>query len=165
MRPGDPAATIPFLHLVRQEGAEVGKQERRARRRMRRATTVDDLLGGARARIDRVAPQQVLGAIEEGAVVVDLRCPDERLRTGMIPGSIPIARSVLEWRADPASPWRDDRIARPDLRVLLLCEQGYSSSLAASTLRELGFHRSGDVIGGMEAWLAHGLPVVPPRTA
>lgn len=79
----------------------------------------------------------------------------------MIPGSIAVARSVLEWRADPASPWRDERIARKDSRLLLLCEQGYSSSLAAESLRGLGFTDVGDIVGGMERWLDKGLPVEP----
>jgi rhodanese-related sulfurtransferase len=123
--------------------------------------TVDDLLEAARARIQRATPAEAQRALDEGAVLVDLRCPGERSRTGMIPGSIAIARSVLEWRADPASPWRDDRIARPDARVLLLCEQGYSSSLAAASLCDLGFERPGDVVGGMERWLAEARRVEP----
>ena len=122
--------------------------------------TVEDLLEAARARIRRATPDEAQRAAAEGAVLVDLRCPGERARTGMIPGSIAIARSVLEWRADPASPWRDDRIARPEARVLLLCEEGYSSSLAAASLCDLGFERVGDVVGGMERWLAEGRPVV-----
>ena len=123
--------------------------------------TVDALLKEARARIQRATPEEAQRAMEEGAVLVDLRCPGERKRTGMIPGSVVIARSVLEWRADPSSQWRDDRLARPDARVLLLCEQGYSSSLAAASLRDLGFERVGDVVGGMERWLAEGRPVEP----
>ena len=119
------------------------------------------LLEAARARIGRTTPEGVQQAMQAGALVVDLRCPGERRRTGMIPGSVAIARSVLEWRADPASPWRDERLARPDSQVLLLCEQGYSSSLAAASLRELGFSRVGDVVGGMERWLAEGRPVEP----
>jgi rhodanese-related sulfurtransferase len=123
--------------------------------------TVESLLEAARARIERTTPEEVQRAMQTGALVVDLRCPSERKRTGMIPGSIAIARSVLEWRADPASPWRDERLARPDAQVLLLCEQGYSSSLAAASLCDLGFQRVGDVVGGMERWLAEGRPVDP----
>ena len=122
-------------------------------------TTVEQMLAEARTRIRRSSPRDALVEISQGAVVIDLRCPDERHRTGMIPGSIAIARSVLEWRADPASPWRDHRIARHDVRMLLLCEQGYSSSLAAAALHQLGFREAGDIIGGMEAWLSEGLPV------
>jgi rhodanese-related sulfurtransferase len=79
----------------------------------------------------------------------------------MVPGSIAIARSVLEWRADPESPWRDERLARPESPVFLICEQGYSSSLAAAVLCDLGFQHAGDVVGGMERWLAEGHPVEP----
>lgn len=124
-------------------------------------TTIDEILSRARSAIERSEPRQVLNEMESGAVVVDLRCPEERRRTGMIPGSIAVARSVLEWRADPASPWRDDRIARRDSRLLLLCEQGYSSSLAAESLHKLGFTRAGDIVGGMERWLEEGRPVEP----
>lgn len=127
--------------------------------------TIDDLLQSARLRIDRIAPRDVGRELEDGALLVDLRCPDERMRTGMVPGSIAIGRSVLEWRADPASHSRDPRIARPDARILLLCEQGYSSSLAAESLVRLGFQRAADVIGGMERWLEEGLPVEPPGGA
>lgn len=123
--------------------------------------TVDVLLEAARARIRRVTPEEAQRAIAEGVLLVDLRCPGERKRTGMIPRSVAIARSVLEWRADPASRWRDERLARPDAPVLLLCEQGYSSSLAAASLRDLGFRHAGDVVGGMERWLAEGRPVEP----
>lgn len=121
--------------------------------------TVDDMLAEARSVIRRSMPRRALDEIADGAVAIDLRCPDERRRTGMIPGSIAVARSVLEWRADPASPWKDERVARPDARVLLVCEQGYSSSLAAASLHRLGFRDPGDVIGGMERWIAEGLPV------
>jgi len=123
--------------------------------------TVEELLEAARARIQRATPEEAQHALHEGAVLVDLRCPGERNRTGMIPGSIALARSVLEWRADPTSPWRDERIARPEARVLLLCEQGYSSSLAAASLSDLGFEQVGDVVGGMERWLAEGRAVGP----
>ena len=124
-----------------------------------RGMTIEEMLAEARGRIERASPNETAAAIREGAVVIDLRCPDARRRTGTIPGSIPIARSVLEWRCDPASPDRDDRVARPDARVILVCEQGYSSSLAADSLRTLGFTRVGDLVGGMEAWLSDGLPV------
>jgi rhodanese-related sulfurtransferase len=79
----------------------------------------------------------------------------------VIPGSIAIARSVLEWRCDPACEWRDERVARPGARVILVCANGYSSSLAADSLRQLGFTDVGDLIGGMAAWVAAGLPTAP----
>jgi rhodanese-related sulfurtransferase len=90
-----------------------------------------------------------------------LRCAEDRAATGVIPGSIPIARSVLEWRCDPESASHDARVARPEARVILVCAEGYSSSLAADSLRMLGFGDAGDLIGGMAAWVEAGLPTEP----
>ncbi len=119
------------------------------------------MLAAARSRIRRATPAEAAAALEGGALVIDLRGPDERAVTGEIPGSIPIARSVLEWRCDPACPWRDERVARPEARVILVCAHGYSSSLAADSLRQLGFTDVGDLIGGIEAWVSEGRPTVP----
>ncbi|HSM01809.1 MAG TPA: rhodanese-like domain-containing protein [Acidimicrobiia bacterium] len=119
----------------------------------------EQMLIAARSRIRRSTPEETAAALEEGAIVIDLRCADERSITGVIPGSIPIARSVLEWRCDPESEWRDRRVARPDSRVILVCADGFSSSLAADSLRILGFADAGDLAGGMSAWLEAGLPV------
>lgn len=118
------------------------------------------MLETARQGLDRATPQETAAALEDGAIVIDLRCDSARAATGVIPGSIAIARSVLEWRCDPSSGSSDRRVARPDERVILLCEQGFSSSLAADSLRRLGFGRVGDLIGGIEAWQAAGLPLV-----
>jgi len=118
-----------------------------------------EMLAVARARIDRTTPEETAVALDEGAIVIDLRCSDERAATGVIPGSIPIARSVLEWRCDPESQWRDERVARPEARVILVCADGFSSSLAADSLHTLGFSAVGDLVGGMTAWVAAGLPV------
>ena len=122
----------------------------------------DEMLAEARSRIQRSTPEETAAAIRDGAIVIDLRCSDERSVTGVIPGSIAIARSVLEWRCDPESEWRDERVARPANRVILVCADGFSSSLAADNLRTLGFTAAGDLIGGMSAWLAAGLPVERP---
>ena len=119
------------------------------------------MLEQARRRINRATPDETAAAVEAGHPVVDLRCRDERAATGVIPGSIAIARSVLEWRCDPTSEWSDDRVARPDERMILLCADGFSSSLAADSLRSLGFTDVGDLIGGMGAWVEAGLPVEP----
>lgn len=124
--------------------------------------TIEQLLEEARQGLERATPSETVVALAEGALVIDVRCPDRRLATGMIPGSIAIGRSVLEWRCDPASGSRDDRVARPGDRVIVVCDQGYSSSLAAASLRRLGFQRVGDLIGGMEAWLEEGFPVERP---
>jgi rhodanese-related sulfurtransferase len=123
------------------------------------SVNAEEMLAVARARIDRTTPEETAVALDEGAVVIDLRCSDERVATGVIPGSIPIARSVLEWRCDPESQWRDERVARPEARVILVCADGFSSSLAADSLRTLGFSAVGDLVGGMTAWVAAGLPV------
>jgi rhodanese-related sulfurtransferase len=123
--------------------------------------TIADMLAAARTRIRRATPAETATALDAGALVIDLRGPDERAVTGEIPGSIPIARSVLEWRCDPASPWHDERVARPEVRVILVCAHGFSSSLAADSLRQLGFTDVGDLIGGIEAWVAEGRPTVP----
>ena len=118
------------------------------------------MLAAARSRIRRATPEETAAALDAGALVIDLRGPDERSITGEIPGSIPIARSVLEWRCDPACDWRDPRVARPEARVILVCAHGFSSSLAADSLRQLGFTDVGDLIGGMEAWVAEGRATV-----
>lgn len=82
-----------------------------------------------------------------------------------MPGAVVVDRNVLEWRLDPAGPWRIPEVTGHDLEVIILCNQGYSSSLVADTLRTLGLRRAVDVVGGFEAWAAAGLPVVPVRSA
>ncbi len=126
-------------------------------RRTRR--TVDDLLRDARSRIERVEPDEAFAALARGALVVDVRSDGEREREGVIPGSVHVPRTVLEWRADPASEHRNPALSDLDAELLVVCAEGFSSSLAAATLRELGFARAGDVVGGFAAWKAAGLPV------
>jgi rhodanese-related sulfurtransferase len=122
---------------------------------------IDDIVEAARARIHRATVEETRQALSEGAIVIDVRDSADLRRTGVIPGSIPIARSVLEWRCDPACEWRDERVAQPTERVIVVCDEGYSSSLAADSLRTLGFTRVGDLIGGVDAWRAEGLPTRP----
>ncbi len=119
--------------------------------------TADDLLGEARSRIRRWAPGDALR--EPGALLVDLRDGEDRRREGLIPGAAVIPLSVLEWRADPASPHRLEHVAGHPGPIILVCNDGYSSSLAAARLHELGRANAGDVIGGFRAWKAEGLPV------
>lgn len=130
-------------------------------------TTVADLLDAARARLDRVTGAQALAAVrDEGAVLVDIRSELQRERDGLIPGAIFHPRNVLEWRMDPASGYDDPRLSRDlDRRIILVCDEGYQSTLAAATLQDLGFTRATDLIGGMQAWLAAGLPVEEPAAA
>lgn len=120
--------------------------------------TVDDLLREAREQIDRLTPAEAAREIDAGAVVVDTRCADDRRAEGQIPGSLHVPRNVLEWRADPACEARDERIADPSARLIVVCNDGYSSSLAAASLRRLGFARVADLAGGFRAWAAAGLP-------
>jgi rhodanese-related sulfurtransferase len=124
-----------------------------------RRKTVEDLLREARRRIGRLEPQEALDAMRQGALLVDLRSVDERRRHGVVPGSVHVPRSVLEWRADPDCPYRNPVVSDLDRHLILLCGDGYSSSFAASTLRELGFVRADDVVGGFVAWKTAGLPV------
>jgi rhodanese-related sulfurtransferase len=119
--------------------------------------SLDEMLTEARSRIVRYAPEDALAA---DIVLVDLRSHDERERDGVIPGSIHVPRSVLEWRCDPDSGWSNPKVADRALPLVLVCAHGYSSSFAAATLVELGFERAGDLAGGFEAWRDAGLPVV-----
>jgi rhodanese-related sulfurtransferase len=123
--------------------------------------TVEDLLTEARARLVRLSPAQAAAAQAAGALLVDIR-GDDQLRThGCIPGAIRIPRNVLEWRADPACAACDPRLADRDAMVVLVCQEGYQSSLAASTLHDLGFRHATDLEGGFDAWRAARLPLEP----
>ena len=123
-------------------------------------TTIDELLAAARARLARLAPEDALAAQRDGALVVDTRSGDERRAGGVIPGSLHIPLSVLEWRLDPdADPaFHNPHIAGLEQHIVLVCAHGCSSSLAAARLQELGFARATDLDGGFEAWRAAGLP-------
>ena len=113
------------------------------------------MLIAARARIERYTPAEAAAA---DALIVDLRCDDVRTRDGIVPGSVHVPRSVLEWRVDPGSGYANPALA--GRRLILMCEEGYSSSLAAASLCDLGFDGA-DLVGGFTAWLAEGLPTVP----
>jgi rhodanese-related sulfurtransferase len=122
------------------------------------ARTIDDLLGAARARLHRVGPEQAQAALRAGALLVDIRPAAQRAAEGEVPGALVIERNVLEWRFDPSSSARLP-IADHDLHVVVLCSEGYTSSLAAASLQRLGIHRATDVEGGFVAWRAAGQPV------
>jgi rhodanese-related sulfurtransferase len=124
------------------------------------ARTIDDVLAEARRRIDRLTPAQAAAEAAAGAVLVDTRDTGDRARDGTIEGSVHIPRTVLEWRADPSSDSSDPRIADPRVRLIIVCDEGYSSSLAAASLKDLGFERVADLEGGFVAWKAAGLPVI-----
>lgn len=121
--------------------------------------TIDDLLSEARASLRRLTPREAYAALQRGSVLIDTRSDDERARHGRIPGALPIPLSVLEWRVDPVSAHRAAASIETDAHVVLICKQGYSSSLAALRLQQIGFLDATDVIGGFEAWEEEGLPV------
>jgi rhodanese-related sulfurtransferase len=134
--------------------------------RRRTAKTVDELLAQARGTLPhRPSPAQALHAQAHGALLIDIRGDDQRREDGLIPGAIVLPRNCLEWRCDPASEWRHPAISRRDLRIIVICNQGYQSSLAAATLQQLGFTHATDLDGGFTAWAAAGLPVIAPAAA
>jgi rhodanese-related sulfurtransferase len=115
---------------------------------------IDSLLARARAGLDRVHVEDLDAELAAGAWLVDTRPVEQRERDGEIPGATVIDRNVLEWRLDPTSSARLPEADDPDRRVILFCNEGYSSSLAAATLRELGLRRATDLVGGYQAVLA-----------
>jgi rhodanese-related sulfurtransferase len=122
--------------------------------------TADQLLEEARARVARLTPGEALAAVrDEDAVLVDIRSDSQRAVDGVVPMAVFVPRNVLEWRMDPQCSWRNPAVARPHTRVIVMCNEGYQSSLAAAVLRELGYERAGDIIGGFRAWRDAGLPV------
>jgi rhodanese-related sulfurtransferase len=123
--------------------------------------TIEERLRRVQSRITRFEPGDALEANGRGALLVDLRSVDERERHGMIPGSIHIPRSVLEWRLDPESGYQNPAVADLERELILFCAEGFSSSLAVESARELGFRRVGDLVGGFTGWEAAGLPVQP----
>jgi rhodanese-related sulfurtransferase len=115
--------------------------------------SIDEVLVRARTTLDRVPPERLADEQAHGALVVDIRPVEQRQRDGQLPGAVVIDRNVLEWRLDPSSEHRIDQVTGYDLRVVIVCNEGYSSSLAAATLQELGLDRATDLIGGFQAWL------------
>ena len=122
-------------------------------------TGIEGLLAAARARLNRLDPHEAFAAQQSGAVLVDIRPEASRRLEGNIPGAVIFERTVLEWRLDPASPERVDWTTY-DAEIVLVCNEGYSSSLAAATLHDLGLHRATDLVGGFRAWRAAGLAIV-----
>jgi rhodanese-related sulfurtransferase len=122
--------------------------------------TIEALLAEAQAAIPRYTPREARAAAARGANLVDIRPLEQRARDGLVPGAAIVDRNVLEWRLDPASDWRVPALARRDVPLVLICNEGYQTSLAALTLRRLGLD-AGDVIGGVQAWISEGLPLEP----
>jgi rhodanese-related sulfurtransferase len=123
--------------------------------------TIDELLAEARSRLTRLDPVEAEAAVREGALLIDIRAESQRAADGVVPGAIFVARNVLEWRCDPSSEHRDPRIDGREHQLIIMCNEGYQSSLAAATLHELGLTRTTDLDGGFQAWRAAGLPVEP----
>jgi len=121
--------------------------------------TIDDVLAEARARLDRLSPRRAWDAVSAGALLVDIRPAAQRAAEGEVPQAVVIERNVLEWRLDPASAHRIPAATGHDVQVVVLCSEGYTSSLAAAALVDLGLDRATDVVGGFHAWAAAGLPV------
>lgn len=121
-------------------------------------TDVDSLLEQARSTLDRLSPRAAYQAWLGGAELVDIRPAAQRAAEGEVPGALLVERNVLEWRFDPASPARLPEATGHDLQVIVLCSEGYTSSLAAAALQQLGLHRATDVVGGFLAWRAACLP-------
>jgi rhodanese-related sulfurtransferase len=121
---------------------------------------IAEILADARARLRRLGPAEAHAAMRDGAVLVDIRPAAQRAEFGEIPGALVIERNVLEWRLDPRSearlPFADDY----SLAVIVTCQEGYTSSLAAAALQDLGLHRATDLAGGFAAWRDAGLPTV-----
>jgi rhodanese-related sulfurtransferase len=115
---------------------------------------VEALLAEARRGLDRVAPTELEAEVTAGALVIDTRTHEQRRREGPLPGALVIDRNVLEWRLDPASPHRIPEMEDPHQRVIVVCNEGYGSSLAADSLRRIGLTRVTDLAGGFQAWRA-----------
>lgn len=122
--------------------------------------TVDDLMDEVRTRYERVDALQAALARDQGALLIDIRPSELRREHGEVSGAIPIGLNVLEWRLDPSSPWRIPEVTGHGQRVILICQEGYSSSLAAGRLLDLGLAAT-DVVDGVDGWRAAGLPLEP----
>ncbi|MFI7605635.1 rhodanese-like domain-containing protein [Micromonospora sp. NPDC049366] len=120
---------------------------------------VEALLEQARSGLNRLTPHETAEAVRGGALLIDTRTDRQRREQGDLPGAIVICRTVLEWRLDPASAWRIPEATGYDREIVLVCRHGYSSSLAAASLQALGLRRATDMIGGVQAWVAAGLPL------
>ena len=123
--------------------------------------TLQEMFEAAAARIERLEPADAFAATRRGVLLIDIRSDPDRERDGIVPGSLHIPRTVLEWRLDADSPWRNPYVGGPSEHIVLLCAEGYSSVLAAAALRDLGFEHAADVVGGFAAWREARLPIAP----
>ena len=154
-----PAAAAPGLRPLRRLFADRRRQGLSTDTDEPQMPSIDDVLERARRRLSRLTPEEARSAWAGGALLVDTRTFEQRSRDGAIPGAHVIDRTVFEWRLDPESPSRIPEARDHDVRVIVICNEGYSSSLAAASLQDLGLVNATDVIGGFQAWKAAGLPV------
>ena len=130
---------------------------------LRMARTIDVVLCDARSQLERLRPADAWEASRTGEVlIIDIRTPTDRARAGVIPGSLHLPRTLLEWRVDPTSPRAHPAVGGYERRLVIVCNEGYSSSLAAVALHDIGFHRATDVVDGICGWQEAGLPLVAP---
>ncbi len=128
------------------------------------APGIDELLAEARSGLARLRPEAAFAALTDGAVLVDIRPLEQRIVEGEVPGAIIIGRNVLEWRLDPRSEARIPALARADARIIVMCSEGYASTLAAASLRRIGLHEATDLEGGFQSWKGAGLPARPAQS-
>ncbi len=128
------------------------------------APGIDELLAEARSGLARLRPEAAFAALTDGAVLVDIRSLEQRIVEGEVPGAIIIGRNVLEWRLDPRSEARIPALARADARIIVMCSEGYASTLAAASLRRIGLHEATDLEGGFQGWKGAGLPTRPAQS-
>ena len=124
-------------------------------------SAIERHLDRAREALDRVTPRQAFEEQRRGAVLIDTRTFEQRRVQGDVPGAMRIDRTILEWRLDPSGPWHVPEVRDERARLIVMCRQGFSSSLAAASLRSIGLERATDIVGGFEAWRDAGLPVEP----
>jgi len=127
------------------------------------APSIDELLAEARSGLTRLRPEAAFAVLTDGAVLVDIRPMEQRMDEGEVPGAIIIGRNVLEWRLDPRSEARIPALARADAQIIVMCSEGYASTLAAATLRRIGLHEATDLDGGFQAWKTADLPTRPAQ--
>ena len=127
------------------------------------APSIDELLAEARSGLARLRPETAFAVLTDGAALVDIRPLEQRIAEGEVPGAIIIGRNVLEWRLDPRSEARIPALARADAQIIVMCLEGYASTLAAATLRRIGLREATDLDGGFQAWKAAGLPTRPAQ--
>ncbi len=122
-------------------------------------TTIAEVLAAARERLDRPDPRRAAAMVEDGAILVDTRPGWQRDQEGELPGALLIERNHIEWRLDPTSDARIPQAVDHDVTWIVVCSEGYSSSLAAASLHDIGLRNATDLVGGFQAWKAAGLPV------